>query len=517
MIERDALTALSEESARAVTRPVAPWLPRDEAPELRWKDGSEAPRSIGTYLLVCQSHCGGLDVDPRVPEIARLLDEASLAHWAAVMIERWIDAGADTRHPWCLPLAVMLGGDRAVPVLKDAIAQWHRASRRALATQALQAIALLGSDVAVRALEDVAERHGYDALGAFAMSALQAEADARGISRDELSDAVVPRWGMDARGRATLDYGRRQFYAVLLEDPTTWLNVKLTDEHGDEHPHLPRPGRTDDAALAHEALARSKSLKHDLAGVIEASLRRFERAMTEGRAWELRAWRERVMGNAVLRALARRLVWSVSSPEVSERALVRPVDVGDAGDDFALVDLAGDVIALTDTDTVSLAHPVALDGDTRARWVAAFARAGLARQPLNQLRRRVFRVERDAGDGVAYEGLRGKVLKARSDRHGKAPQPWARAGWEPAPTESGLCHAFLHRFGTTGLEAVLEVEGVALWAEAARSTVVGALRFRAAHAGDDAAWIELARVPPAVVSEAVRGALVMIEGGDRDV
>lgn len=495
-----ALVQRARATVDALAKPVAPWF--TQRPELHWEDGSVAPWVVGEYVLFCQHLRAGADLDERALESAAMLDRASLSQWSVAMLEAWIARRADVKHHWCLSLAVALGGDLVVPVVQREIAHWHRGGRRALADQAARLLAYVGGDAAVRALDEIARAHGYDALGSLASSALEAEAGARGVTREALSDAVVPRWGLNAEGKGWLDYGRRRFRVWLEAGEGQLLEATLIDRDWRVLSAPPKPTRGDDPMRAHEALLRWKALRSELPATLAAETARFEEALCTGRAWPLAVWRERVMGHPVLRALAERFVWRVASP--GHRAVFAKPTKGE------LTGERGEPLRVRPDATLSLAHPVALADDARERWASTLAAAGIVKQPFPQLSRAVFRVTREEARETSWRALEGKALKAPSDRTRARPPPWIRAGWSPAPLENGVCRLFLRRYGA--VEAAFEVDGIALWSETARESPARALRFR--HAHGDGAWLALGDVAASIVSEAVRAAAHAIDGGE---
>jgi len=496
-----ALGALAEATVTALSKPVAPWFA--ERPTLRWEDGSEAPSAVGEYLLFCQRSCTGSELDPRAVQAAALLERRSLARWAVALLDAWIARKADVKHHGVLALAVALGGDAVVATVQRQVALWHRAGRRALASLACQLLAFLGSDRALRALDEIAGEHGYDTLGALATAALEAEASARGFSRDDLSDALVPRWRMSPEGKTWLDYGRRRFRVMLEASGDGALEVSLTEARWRVLAAPPKPARGDDPLRAEEAIALWRELCQELPRVVAHEGRRFERAMCVGRVWTAPRWTAHVLGHPVLRALAERLLWKVLLPGRRRPVFARTVH-------GVLLTERGTPFHLRDDARLSIAHPLDLGEDEQRQWRALFAAAGVPPAPFPQLARATF--THDAPAATAWLPIEGCALKVPSDRSRARPPVWSRTGWEPAALEAGQCRRFRRRYGST--EAVLEVDGFALWADHARETVVRALRFRDAAAGEEAPWLPLGAVPPVALSEAARAAVHMLHGGD---
>jgi hypothetical protein len=127
--------------------------------------------------------------------------------------------------------------------------------------------------------------------------------------------------------------------------------------------------------------------------------------------------------------------------------------------------------------------------------------------PFAQARRPAAGLPADDREASAWHGLAGRWLVARGERHARAVPPWTAGGWTPGTVEEGRCHAFSLRFNGARVEAVLEVQGIALWSESERRTAVGALRFAR---WDNPAPLSLGSLPPTVFSEAVTRAEAML-------
>jgi hypothetical protein len=127
--------------------------------------------------------------------------------------------------------------------------------------------------------------------------------------------------------------------------------------------------------------------------------------------------------------------------------------------------------------------------------------------PFAQARRPSVVLPDGDRDASAWHGLEGRWLLAKGERHARAVPPWTAGGWTPGTVEEGRCHAFSLRFNGARVEAVLEVQGIALWSESERRTAVGSLRFAR---WDNPAPLSLGSLPPTLFSEAVTRAEAML-------
>lgn len=489
-VARRAMVSALDAAAKGRPRGMLAWYAAGRLPGLRWVDGTAAPASAGLSLARWQVEHGQIDPAPAVMELVSALDAASARQWASAMLDAWMAAGAPARDYGCLALAVALAQDGVVDTLAAQVPVWYRASRGALGAEALQLLAALGSDRALRALDLLRTEHPFERYGLHARQLLEAEARARGEALETLLDRAVPRFGLDPDGTRTLDNGARR-YTVVLEG---WSPV-LVDAIGRRHTTYTRPSRPRDPQRAAAAWEAWRALHDALGPVARRETARLEEALRGGRVWTAAAWSADVARHPVLRRLAAGLVWTRDDGGYF---------VADA--EGLLRDAAG--TAHAPVGTLRIAHPVEMESAVRVRWRTVLA-ARSERSPVRQMERAVYlRTEADAGRG-RYEGFSGRALLAVSDKGHRVVQPWQAAGWFPGTTEGGLCHAFSRRFEAAGVDAVLEVEGLALWAEHARQSAVTGVRFRRSDGGEA---LRLGEVPLRVYAEALADVARMLEG-----
>ncbi|MDT7782231.1 MAG: hypothetical protein QOF58_650, partial [Pseudonocardiales bacterium] len=197
-------------------------------------------------------------------------------------------------------------------------------------------------------------------------------AAALGLSRDQLSDRLVPRLGLDDAATLVIDYGPRQFTVGFDEH----LKPYVLDPEGKRRKDLPKPGAKDDPATAPSEHKRFAVVKKDVRAVASDQIHRLERAMVDQRTWTAEEFHTVLAGHPLLWHLVRRLVW-ITGEGTSFRL----------AEDRTLASSEDAEFTLPETATVRVAHPVDLP-ETLAAWGEIFADYEIL-QPFPQLARPV--------------------------------------------------------------------------------------------------------------------------------
>lgn len=464
---RAAVLARAEAARVAAGRRPPRWIERCDV-SLRWDDGREVPPSVGVYLVRMQSLRGAAEPDPEVVEIATRLDPLERVLWAESLLDAWIAADAPAKDHGALLLAALLGGEFAVRALREVIPLWHKGSRRSMAATGVQLLAMRASSEALRALDAFASGHAHESFGALASAALDEEARSRGLSVELMIDRCAPDFGFTG-GTRRFELGHHTVCASIEGGSLT-----LTDGGGEPLSAAPRPTRRDDPRRVAELRRALKLLHHALPEAVARETARLVDAMGSCRVWarDALAWS---LAHPVVGRLYRGLWWRCGT------ALVH-------GSELAAGALSGDA---------RLAHP-AMDEGVEDRDEAPFA----------QMARAVARCAASEAGSTAWRGFEGRWLVARGERHARSQTPWAAAGWTPGTVDEGRCRAFSLRFHAARVEAVLSVEGIALWSESERRSAVGGVSF----VRDGGESLTLGAVSAAMFSEAVTRAEAMLAG-----
>ncbi|MFB8006850.1 DUF4132 domain-containing protein [Nocardia sp. NPDC056000] len=439
--------------------PVTPdWLVPEHLPALalRRGDGS-APQDAITFLSapdalhVCTMLAmSGANGDyAGVEQVIAAADPESLAEFAWGVFEAWRFAGYPSKDSWALHALGLLGNDETARRLGPMIRNWPGQSAHARAVSGLDILTALGTDVALMQLHGIAEKAKFKGLKTKAQEKIAEVAETLNLTPEQLSDRLVPDFGLDARGTLALDYGPRGFLIGFDEQLTPTVSDAIRDVDGTwqataRRKSLPKPGVKDDAEPAAAAYKSFAQLKKDVKSAAADQIRRFERAMVLGRRWSADEHRRLFVDHPLLWHLTRRLVWATFDETGAVTGSFR------IAEDRSYADSADDPVTIADEMIVGLAHPLDL-GDALGEWGEVFADYEIL-QPFPQLQREVFTLtaeETALGALPRFHNLvipTGKILGLN------------RFGWERGePADGGVSCEYFRVLGA-GLSVVIDLD-----------------------------------------------------------
>jgi predicted DNA-binding WGR domain protein len=404
-------------------------LPRPLLQDRSAKLPIQAVREFATLLSFCtlEEPYAGL------AQVKAACDPASLARFAWGLFEAWMTVGAPSKESWAFQALGLLGDDDSARKLAPLIRQWPGEAAHARAVMGLEVLATLGTDVTLIYLNGIAEKVKFKGLQQKAQEKIEQIAEARGLTRQELADRLVPDLGLDDTGSLTLDFGERTFTVGFDEQ----LKPFVRDASGTRLKDLPKPNQKDDAEKAGAASEQWKALKKDAKTAAGIQILRLELAMCARRRWSTETFRRFFVEHPLLIHVVRRLVWGTYSPEGALQDTFR------VAEDRTFADLNEDTWTLPDDALVGLPHALELDAKTAGAWGQILADYQLL-QPFAQLGRPTHTpgpAEREATKLERVKGLKvptGKVLglEARGWRRG-APQDGGVTCWMEKPLSAG--------------------------------------------------------------------------------
>jgi hypothetical protein len=365
---------------------------------------------------------------------------ASLAEFAWTLFEAWWAADAPSPAAWCFDALGLLGDDSTAHRLGARALRMAREGAKNRAQAAVDMLAAFGSDAALMHLNHLVERCKVPVVRNRASAKIDAVAQARGLSRIELADRLVPTLGLDES--RTLDFGPRQFEIGFDETLAPFVrdaqHVRLKD--------LPKPRQSDDAAQAAAAGLRWKQLKAEIKSLARVQISRLEQAMVDQRRWLLDDFRAFFVTHPLMRELAARLLWSVSDADG------RFVTACRIAEDATFAD-AQDSTCLPPADALfGIAHPLALPPALADAFKQQFADYELL-QPFPQLAREVFAPSAEEAAQSRLGRFDGRDV-ATGAVIGLLERGWVRGRVE----DGGMIHSFERPLGASGLRALLRFE-----------------------------------------------------------
>ncbi|MGW6445821.1 DUF4132 domain-containing protein [Lentzea sp. NPDC055074] len=412
LIEIDPLDALP-----AKLPEIGEWADPRLLPQVLLHDRTAAlPAQAVSHLLMTAALSKPDALYPGLPLAVEACDRESLAEFGWALFGRWQAMGAPPADGWVLPALGWFGDDETVRRLAPLIRAWPGENAHAKAVTGLDVLAQIGTEVALTHLNGIADRVKFKALKAHAQEKVATIAATLGLSRDQLSDRLIPRLGLDDPTTLVIDYGPRQFTVGFDEQ----LKPHVLDQDGKRRTDLPKPGAKDDQDLAPAEHKRFTELKKAVRTVASDQIHRLEGAMTAGRTWTATEFHTVLADHPLLWHVVRRLVWITDEGSTfrlaEDRTLATPED-----EEFSLPEKAA----------VRVAHPVDLTG-TLPAWGEIFADYEIL-QPFPQLGRPVhaFLPDEDTVPQLQkYVGRPAPVGKVL----GLAKRGWVRG----APQDAGV-------------------------------------------------------------------------------
>lgn len=437
------------------------WVWEAALPKVHKTDGTLASEDELSALLVSYADMGIPGVNADAAKLAKEFNAAELASFVGMIFSKWLEDRAEAKKKWVLYAASIHGGEDIIPVLHAQIQEWPKASRGAMAAEAVKALALNGSSTALLLVDQISRKFKFRQVKAAAADALTYAAEQLGITRAELEDRIVPNLGFDERMERTFDYGTRSFKVIL----TTALELEIFDENDKKLKNLPAPGKKDEPEKAKAASDAFKLLKKQLKTAVSNQKLRLDQAMSAERLWQVEQWKELFVRNPVMHQFAMGLIWGLyENGELKDT--FRYMEDGT----FNTVD--EDEYGLPETGAIGLVHPIELDADTLSAWKEQLSDYEVT-QPIEQLDRPVYRITEEEKEQKELTRFGGKLLNGLSLSGKLQGQGWYRGSVQDA----GVYDTFYREDGEMGVE--LEFSGCFVGDENEEVTVYGAQFYKA--------------------------------------
>ncbi|MDE6620758.1 MAG: DUF4132 domain-containing protein [Lachnospiraceae bacterium] len=361
-------------------------------------DGAIADEAYLQAVLLCyvSQDKNGVSKDARM--LADDLRAAELAVYMNELFDRWLAAGAESKKRWVLYAAAIHGGEDMIQKLQHQIQEWPQEARGAIAAEAVKALALNPSPRAMLIVDSFARKFKFKQVKAAAAEALEFAAAELGITREELSDRIVPDLGFDGNMERIFDYGERTFKVML----TPRLDIEVYDESGKKLKSLPTPGKKDDEGKAAAAYAEFKEMKKQMKAAVTSQKSRLEYALSVKREWSVDAWRALFVRNPLMHQFAIGLIWGIYEND----RLIQSFRYMEDGS-FNTQD--EEEYTLPEQARISLVHPLELEDGEKAAWKEQLSDYDVI-QPIEQLDREVYHMTEEEADKQGLERFGGCII-----------------------------------------------------------------------------------------------------------
>jgi len=437
------------------------WVLETPLPEVHMLNGTPASEDYLAAILVSYADMGVPGVNKESKELAGQLNPGELASYMGLLFNKWLDTGAEAKKKWVLYAASIHGGETIIPALHAQIQEWPKASRGAMAAEAVKALALNGSPTALLLVDQISRKFKFRQVKAAAGEALSYAAEQLGITRAELEDRIVPNLGFDERMERTFDYGTRSFRVLLSPS----LDLEVYDETGKKLKSLPAPGKKDEPEKAKAASEEFKLLKKQLKTVAGNQKLRLEQALSAERLWPVEQWKELFVKNPVMHQFAIGLIWGLYE-EGALKDTFRYMEDGS----FNTVD--EDEYEFPSEGLVGLVHPIELSEEELSAWKEQLSDYEVV-QPMEQLERPIYRITEEEKKQRELTRFGGKLLNGLSLSGKLQGMGWYRGSVQDA----GIYSTFYREDGSMGVE--LEFSGCYVGDENEEITVYGARFYKA--------------------------------------
>ena len=422
------------------------WLSVASLPPIKFRGKKLAAAEVATVLAALKATALGAG-STLVSSLKQEADRTSLDAFAWKLFDLWQGMGAPSKDRWAMAAIGHLGGDACVLKLTSRVREWPGESQHTRAVFGLECLRAIGSDTALTALNGIAQKLKFKGLKQKAQEMMEGIAQARGLTREQLADRVVPDCGLDARGSRAFDFGPRQFRFVLGPE----MKPLVRDAAGKIRSDLPAPTKADEPDKAEAAVAEWKLLKKTLREVLKIQAERLEDAMITGRRWTPDEFQTLLVQHPLMVNLVRQLVLAAYDDAGKVTQTFRVTE------DQTLADHNDEEIDLPTSGSIGVVHPAHLDEATKSAWGQVLGDYAII-PPFAQLGRDICRpdpADLEATEITRYRGpkIPGIVMYGMLER-----SQWLR---DPPGDGGGFTRHSKH-FSSADVTAFIKYTGLAM-------------------------------------------------------
>lgn len=361
------------------------------------------------------------------------------------LFNRWVAAGGPPKDKWAMFALGFIGSEKLIPQLLPMMYTWRESGHHQRAQVGLECLRIYGTDFALMQIHDISQSPKLKSLRARALECMNEIAAARGMTKPELEDRIVPTCGLDESGSRVFDFGSRKFTFLFGPD----LKPMVRDEKGAYKADLPGITQKDDAELAKKAVEDWKELKKLLKSVAKVQAKRMEQSMVTCRAWTVDEFKTLLLAHPLMTNLIRRVVWGAYD---NHNKLIKTFRVME---DRTLADEADRPIEICEEERVRITHPLNMTDEQKSQWGEVFSDYEIT-MLFPQISRPIFGLQPDEQDAVEITRFSKIMVPAVA-----IPGTLERLGWWRGRAEdAGIYHLHYKHFHEDGITVFVKYEGI---------------------------------------------------------
>lgn len=466
------------------------FIPVKHMPALMDHNGEPLDHNIKLYLL-SQSLEYSSQPNLTLKEVSAYVDQASLAQFAAQLLQLWIGEGAPAKEKWVLYLSCLFGDRQVMNTLGDQIKNWAENSRGAIAAEAIRALSFMQDTAALMMIDRLKRVIKNRQVKTMADEALQLAAENMNLTQAQLEDKLITTLGFNEQGEQSISYGERSFTVKVSADLQV---VVVNEETGKLLKSLPAATQKDDPELVIQGKAYLTQLKKDLKNMVSLQALRLEESLSKQRLWSKEDWQELFVNNIIMQKFAIGLIWGVYEGE-------ELVDTFRYMEDGTFNTVDEEEFELPANAKIGLVQPLELDAETLQAWQQQLEDYEII-QPFTQLHRQIYLLNEE--EKLNTELI--SSLPAGDFSPTAFPKALEKLGWYKGPAEDAGFYYLLYK-DYDGVIAELEFSGTSVsYYEGMEDISLKALRFfnnkkTRYHYFQPNDAMKLSIVPPRVYSE----------------
>ncbi|MBP6237518.1 MAG: DUF4132 domain-containing protein [Saprospiraceae bacterium] len=344
-----------------------------DLPKLYWIDGNELNEKEIRFLFYRIIRSKGLNSDIEARKIIALIDKTQSGAFTRFLMKAFSDTEYNTKYKHFLTLSAMLGGNESVAPFNALFRKAISDKRVRLAEMAIESMAVIGNSKALRSIEIISRKMASKKpkLSAVATESLNAAAEELGISKDQLSDRIIPDFDFDGIYKS-FEVNGEEFRAFVSNDFT----LCYMDEDNKIRKSLPKDIDKDQKLFFTEVQKELKEVTKTQAG-------RLEHYLTNGRKWIFEDWSNAYLNHPLMTIYAQKLLWFTSDIKGQIK------NIFFVQEDTSLTDIDDNEIQIEGTELVGLLHSAIIEEETLNAWKNKMYEINF-KTAIPQLERQVF-------------------------------------------------------------------------------------------------------------------------------